>query len=164
MRHGILNESLPKTEALKPNIGMPTSNSALSIPDSLIQAPSKTSQINQKSSSSLEQDKGARSRERGRDIYYKRPSELRSRGTTPRGTTIKFCESDEQETEDVSSDETSASDDAPVPRLGEVGDKPPTVITNASSSASLEVPLLSLVVNKRKGKSKGEVFFSIRCL
>ncbi|PVF97791.1 hypothetical protein CPB86DRAFT_815235 [Serendipita vermifera] len=156
MTHGITNDLLSKTEVVKPNITATISNSALSIQDSIVQGPSKSPQIHQKSPS--EQDKTLRGRERGREIYYKRPSELRSRGTTPKGTTIKFCEVDEQDTEDVSSDGTSVSDDGPILGLSEEAGSGSTVIASGStSSASLEVPLLSLVVNKRKGKSKAIV-------
>ncbi|CAG8596563.1 2931_t:CDS:2 [Acaulospora colombiana] len=136
MTYGTINESLSKPEVLKPDIAATTSNSALSIPDSIVQEPSKSAQIRQKSPS--EQDKTIRNRERGRDMRYKRPSELRSRGTTPRGKTIKFCEIDEQDTEDMSSDGTSVSDDGPILGLNEETGSGSTVIASGSSSASLE--------------------------
>jgi hypothetical protein len=94
--------------------------------------------------------------QRAREMFCKRPSELRSR-RTPKGTIIRLSELDQEDSEQISEDGSNlrkaAEENAAGPGLDELAGGTMQNITSDSNKVT-EVPLLSLVINKRKGKSK----------
>ncbi|KAG8817025.1 hypothetical protein FRC17_000086 [Serendipita sp. 399] len=98
-------------------------------------------------------------RERAKEISYKRPSELRSR-RTPKGTVLRFDDLDDGPMEEGSDEEKTPSVDSSVvnstrgsTREEGVVDRGITIHVNTSKIAR-EVSIESLIVNKRKGKTK----------
>jgi hypothetical protein len=90
-------------------------------------------------------------------MLCKRPSELRSR-RTPKGTIIRLNDDLHQQNSDQTLEEGSSlrkPAEGNVGRFDEWAGSLAQNITSDSSPKAIEVPLLSLVVNKRKGKSKG---------
>lgn len=88
-------------------------------------------------------------------MFLKRPSELRSR-RTPKGTIIRLSDLDENNVEQ-SLDEESAST-KPAEDGITIGHEPAgssdSSLDSEAGLKAIEVPLLSLVINKRRGKSK----------
>lgn len=103
--------------------------------------------------------------QRAREMFCKRPSELRSR-RTPKGTIIRLSELDQQDSDQMLEDESTLRkavvENAAAPGLDEpAGGTTQNIISD--SNKVIEVPLLSLVINKRKGKSKSALFNLSMC-
>jgi hypothetical protein len=95
--------------------------------------------------------------ERAREMFCKRPSELRSR-RTPKGTIIRLSDLDQQDSDRMLEEDSSSrmpKEENAARFDEEMAGGTVQNTTLDSSPKVIEVPLLSLVVNKRKGKSKG---------
>ena len=99
--------------------------------------------------------------QRAREMFCKRPSKLRSR-RTPKGTIIRLSELDQQDSDQMLEDDSTlrkaAEENAAGPGLNELAGGTTQNITSDSNKV-IEVPLLSLVINKRKGKSKSALSY-----
>lgn len=93
---------------------------------------------------------------RAKEMFLKRPSELRSR-RTPKGTIIRLSELDQKEAEQGMEDESISIRTAEESAMTseELAGSTAVILNSDSSLKAIEVPLLSLVINKRRGKSKG---------